>query len=124
MKKLFLNCIAASAILAFNAHAGEKTVMHCLVFQEMPGPAADLNAYVKATDDLARKIEGIRHIWRGPIMPPQIVDSKKFTGGLCMEVTGKTLLNLDKEPAYKAWKEAYSKIQITGSSATFDILGQ
>ncbi len=123
MNKLFLNCIAAGALLASNVMAGEKTVMHCVIFAGGRVPVEDLDAFAQATDDLARKIQGIRHIWRGPMMPPLVID-RKFTDGICMEMNGKTLLTLEKEPAYKAWNEAYTKVRIVGSAVTFDLLGQ
>jgi hypothetical protein len=140
---------ASAVLLCHAAFAGEKTVMHCFAWTPVKeATAADWQAFSKASDDLPKKIKGIKRVWFGKLVSPlpqvhfQQVDREAFRKyqagetvnasvsatpreyGMCMEFTNADALKAyDADPYHKIWTDAYEKVRVEGTT-TFNILGQ
>ena len=144
--------LACCALLVFaqgSALGGEKTVMHCFAWTPIKeATQTDWEAFYKASDDLPKKIKGIKRVWYGKLAAPLNqtmlgkVDKEAFQKfvagetmdlqvhrmnreyGMCMEMTDEAALkDYDTDPYHKIWTDAYAKIRVDGTT-TFNILGQ
>ena len=140
---------AATFLVSQAALAGEKTVMHCFAWTPIKEATnADWQAFYKASDDLPRKIKGIKRVWYGKLMSPlpqihfQQVDREAFRKyqagetvnasvsatprdyGMCMEFANADALKAyDADPFHKIWTAAYEKVRVDGTT-TFNIPGR
>ena len=136
-------------LLSHSAFAGEKTVMHCFAWTPIKeATPADWEKFFKASDELPKKIKGIRRVWYGKLVSPLsqtqlgkiendtfqkyrsgetvTVDVSRVTRdyGMCMEFTGPDAFKAyDADPYHKIWTDAYAKIRVEGTT-TFNISGQ
>ncbi len=123
--------MAALALTPAPAVAGEKALMHCFAFTEIEGASdADWAAFMKATNELPGKIEGLTRVWVGKLRRPlnqygRNQDTpRKRQSGVCMEMDdGEALAVYAKHPAHDEWVKAYEKVRVPGTT-TFDILGR
>jgi len=124
MSKLLL-CSAAVLLLTNGAFAGEKKLMHCFAFTPIAtATPAEWDAFFKATDELPKKIKGLRHVWYGKLAHPLKHNNAIREYGVCMEMdSAEVRENYGKDPAHEAWSKAYAKVHVDGTT-TFDILGQ
>jgi hypothetical protein len=152
MKSYFVASLACCALLAIShgtAFAGDKTVMHCFAWTPIKEASqADWDAFYKASDELPKKIKGIKRVWYGKLVSPlnqvslgkvEKSDFSKYQAGepinaeikrvnreygMCMEFTDASALKAyDTDPFHKIWTDAYAKIRVDGTT-TFNILGQ
>ena len=147
--KRVATCLAALAIFAVSAVAGEKSVMHCFAFTPIETASeADWNAFHKATDALPGQVPGLKRVWAGKLARPltqnqvrfadaearkKAMADKKGTGdyailtrshGVCMEFENQqAFTNYDPHPAHKSWVSVYEKVRVPGTT-TFQIIGQ
>jgi hypothetical protein len=146
MKRLAVS-IAAVALFATGALAGEKTVLHCFAFTPIETATQDeWNAWYKATDELPGKIPGLKRVWYGKLARPlaqnnlSFVDpeagkkmraAKKGTtdfsiverkNGACMEFENLAAFQAyGANEAHKGWVSAYEKVRVAGTT-TFQIV--
>ncbi len=114
-----------------NLEAGEKGLMHCFAFTEIEGASEDSwDAFVKATNELPSKIEGLNKVWLGKLRRPlrQYGRNKDEPmlrqWGVCMEMTDEAALEVyATHEAHTAWVGVYEKVRVPGTT-TFDIIGQ
>jgi hypothetical protein len=119
------------ALSVSSAFAGEKKLMHCFAFTEIPSASeAEWNAFFKATDELPGKIDGLHRVWYGKLRRPLRQFGRNQDEptvrqwGVCMEMEDEAALDRYAEhDAHSAWVEVYSKVRQPGTT-TFDILGQ
>lgn len=105
--------------------------MHCFAFTEIEDASEDdWAAFLKATNELPDKIDGLHKVWVGKLRRPlrqfgRNEDEPRLRQwGVCMEMTDEAALAVyaDHE-AHTAWVEVYVKVRVPGTT-TFDILGQ
>ena len=125
MKKITMLCLAAGFLLANTAMAGEKKLMHCFAFTSVTAATqADWDAFFKATDELPKKIKGVRHVWYGKLANPLRHNNATRDYGVCMEMDSADVRKAyGDDPYHKTWTDAYAKVRVEGTT-TFDILGQ
>lgn len=119
------------ALLPADAAAGEKKLMHCFAFTEIETATdADWSAFMKATNELPDKIEGLERVWVGKLRRPlrqfgRNQDEPMLRqSGVCMEMADEAALEVyAKHPAHTEWVKAYAKVRVAGTT-TFDILGR
>jgi hypothetical protein len=141
---------AAGAILsAGTLAAGEKGLMHCFAFTPIETASqAEWDAFWKATDDLPKKIPGMKRVWYGKLLKPvnlvmgtadaegrkKLAAGENVTGdlnlvrrsyGVCMEFNNSdALAAYAKHDEHDKWlKQYYEKVRKAGTT-TFDIVGQ
>lgn len=142
--------LAAGSFLCTNAaQAGEKDLMHCFTFTAMKDATdADWQAFYKASEEMPKKIPGVKRVWTGKLARPMTfsqvtkVDDeakKKIAEGEaapaevkrvvrqyagCIEFKDAAALKAYAEHPYHAeWMKAYEKVRVEGTT-TFDLLGQ
>jgi len=145
----FTACIAGVVLSAGLSIAGEKSVMHCFAYTPVASASqAEWDAFYKATDELPKKIKGIRRVWYGKLARPltqyslNIPDAearKKLMAdmkgnadvavvrreyGACFEFTDEAAFKAyASDPAHKEWEAVYAKVRVPGTT-TYQILGQ
>ncbi len=134
VKRFALLCsifLAILALLPATAAAGEKSLMHCFAFTAIEEASEDdWAAFLKATNELPDKIDGLHKVWVGKLRRPlrqfgRNQDEPRLRQwAVCMEMTDEAALAVyaDHE-AHTAWVQVYSKVRVPGTT-TFDILGQ
>ncbi len=126
--------LAFAALLAFGpqtAQAGEAGLMHCFAFTVIEEASdSDWKEFLKATDELPGKIDGLDKVWVGKLRRPLRVygrgqsEPMQRQWGVCMSMTDEEALAVyAKHAAHAAWVQAYEKVRRPGTT-TFDILGQ
>lgn len=134
MRRSTLLCCALAVLLALlpaDAAAGEKKLMHCFAFTEIEAATdADWAAFMKATNELPDKIEGLERVWVGKLRRPlrqfgRSQDEPMLRqSGVCMEMADEAALEVYAEhPAHTEWVKVYAKVRVAGTT-TFDILGR
>ena len=134
MKRFTLLCTALLALLALlpaDATAGEKKLMHCFAFTEIETATdADWAAFMKATNELPDKIEGLERVWVGKLRRPlrqygrNQDEPAERQSGVCMEMADEAALGVyAKHPAHSEWVKVYAKVRVAGTT-TFDIIGR
>src|SRR5438046_2482597 len=151
-----MNCLATIAagivLSAGTMLAGEKAVMHCFAFSVVDNATPEQwSAFRKATDELPRKINGLKRGWHGPLAAPlninqvQIAEEearKSFASsgkaadvkasvtrmqrkhGVCMEFNDMSAFkSYGSDPNHASWVAAYEKVRIAGTT-TFQLLGE
>ncbi len=105
--------------------AGEKKLMHCFAFTSVStATQSDWDAFFKATDEIPKKIKGVRHVWYGKLASPLRHNNATRDYGVCMEMDNAEVRKAyGDDPYHKTWTDAYSKVRVEGTT-TFDILGQ
>ena len=105
--------------------------MHCFAFTEIEeATESDWKAFLKSTDELPGKIEGLSKVWVGKLRRPLTQfgrnqsEPRMRQWGVCMEMTDLAALETYADhPAHTEWVKAYEKVRVPGTT-TFDILGQ
>ena len=141
--------VAGLLVAAGSLSAGEKGLMHCFAFTPIDtATEAEWDAFWKATDDLPKKVPGMRRVWYGKLLKPlnliggtvdaegrkKVMAGEKVTGdlnltrrsyGVCMEFESPDALNAyAKHDEHSKWvKQYYEKVRKAGTT-TFDIVGQ
>ena len=113
------------------AAGGEKALMHCFAFTEIETATdADWAAFMKATNELPSKIDGLERVWVGKLRRPlrQFGRNRdtpaERQSGVCMEMKDEAALEVyATHPAHDAWVKVYEKVRVPGTT-TFDILGK
>lgn len=134
MKRFTLLCTAMAAMLALlpaDAAAGEKKLMHCFAFTEIESATdADWAAFMKATNELPDKIEGLEKVWVGKLRRPlrqygrNQDEPRVRQSGVCMEMADEAALEVyATHPAHSEWVKVYEKVRVAGTT-TFDIIGR
>ena len=134
MKRSTLLCTALLATLALvpsNAAAGEKKLMHCFAFTEIESATdADWAAFMKATNELPDKIDGLEKVWVGKLRRPlrqygrNQDEPRVRQSGVCMEMADEAALEVyATHPAHSEWVKVYEKVRVAGTT-TFDIIGR
>lgn len=139
---------ALGTVSAALSLAGEKSLMHCFAYTPIAtATQAEWDAFGKASDELPKKIPGIKRVWYGKLKSPLNLvmgadgaDRKRVSAGET-DVTGKLALTkreygmciemkdadaltaYAKHPYHKEWVAAYEKVRVAGTT-TYDILGQ
>ena len=118
MKRLALS-VAAFCLAAGSLAAAESTVMHCFAFTPIKeATPAEWDAFYKATDELPKKIKGLRRVWYGKLRRPMA----NREHGVCMEFADEAAWTAyDPDPAHKAWVAVYEKVRVPGTS-TYQIM--
>jgi Stress responsive A/B Barrel Domain len=111
-------CLAAGSLAA-----AESTLMHCFAFTPIKeATQADWDAFYKATDELPKKIKGLRRVWYGKLLRPLKQGENVREHGVCMEFQDEAAFKAyDPDPAHKAWVDVYSKVRVPGTT-TYQIL--
>jgi hypothetical protein len=144
-----VTCIAGLALTAAVSLAAEKTMMHCFAFTPIETASeAEWSAFYKATDDLPKKITGLKRVWYGKLARPLAQNQLKFAdpetrkkmladkkgtteftvverkNGVCMEFDSQKAFDAygTSEP-HKAWVAVYEKVRVPGTT-TYQILPQ
>src|SRR6476661_9058980 len=74
-----VTCLAGLALSAAVSLAAEKTMMHCFAFTPIETASeAEWSAFYKATDDLPKKITGLKRVWYGKLARPLAQNQLKF----------------------------------------------
>lgn len=134
MKRFTLLCTALAAMLAIlpaDSAAGEKKLMHCFAFTEIESATdADWAAFMKATNELPDKIEGLEKVWVGKLRRPlrqygrNQDEPRVRQSGVCMEMADEAALEVyATHPAHSEWVKVYEKVRVAGTT-TFDIIGR
>lgn len=134
MKRFTLLCTAMAAMLALlpaDAAAGEKKLMHCFAFTEIESATdADWAAFMKATNELPDKIDGLEKVWVGKLRRPlrqygrNQDEPRVRQSGVCMEMADEAALEVyATHPAHSEWVKVYEKVRVAGTT-TFDIIGR
>ena len=140
-------CIAGLTLSATLSLAGEKTMMHCFAFTPIETASqSDWDAFHKATDELPKKIHGLKRIWYGKLARPLAQNQLKFNdpearkkmladkkgsteftvverkNGVCMEFDNQKAFEAygSSEP-HKTWVSVYEKVRVPGTT-TYQIL--
>lgn len=144
-----VTCLAGLALSAAVSLAAEKTMMHCFAFTPIETASeAEWSAFYKATDDLPKKITGLKRVWYGKLARPLAQNQLKFAdpearkkmladkkgtteftvverkNGVCMEFDNQKAFEAygSSEP-HKAWVALYEKVRVPGTT-TYQILPQ
>ena len=144
-----VTCIAGLVLTAAVSLAAEKTMMHCFAFTPIETASeAEWSAFYKATDDLPKKITGLKRVWYGKLARPLAQNQLKFAdpetrkkmladkkgtteftvverkNGVCMEFDSQKAFDAygTSEP-HKAWVAVYEKVRVPGTT-TYQILPQ
>ena len=128
---LFTALLATLAFLPADAAAGEKKLMHCFAFTEIATATdADWAAFMKATNELPDKIEGLEKVWVGKLRRPlrqygrNQAEPAERQSGVCMEMADEAALEVyANHPAHSEWVKVYAKVRVAGTT-TFDIIGR
>ena len=134
MKRFALLCTALTVMLALfpaDAAAGEKKLMHCFAFTEIESATdADWAAFMKATNELPDKIEGLEKVWVGKLRRPlrqygrNQDEPRERQSGVCMEMADEAALEVyATHPAHSEWVKVYETVRVAGTT-TFDIIGR
>jgi Stress responsive A/B Barrel Domain len=112
-------CLTGLVLSASVSLAAEKTLMHCFAFTPVETATADdWKAFAKASDELPKKVPGLRRVWHGKLLKPM----QKRMNGVCMEFQDqKAFEAYDPHPAHKEWVDVYSKVRVPGTT-TFQIV--
>jgi hypothetical protein len=140
-------CIAGLTFTAAVSLAGEKTMMHCFAFTPIETASqSDWDVFSKATDELPKKIRGLKRVWYGKLARPLAQNQLKFNdpearkkmlaekkgstdftvverkNGVCMEFDNQKAFEAygSSEP-HKAWVSVYEKVRVPGTT-TYQIL--
>ena len=63
--------LAGLSLSASLSVAAEKTLMHCFAFTPIETASqAEWDAFSKATDELPKKIKGLKRVWYGKLTRP------------------------------------------------------
>lgn len=139
-------CIVGLAFAAGTLFADHGEVIHCFTFTPLEASQSDWDAFYKATDQLPKKIKGLKHAWAGKLARPlnipavTIADAEarkkmmaegKGTGdftmnkreyGACMVFENEAAFKAyDADPGHKEWVGIYEKVRKPGTT-TFQII--
>jgi hypothetical protein len=140
-------CIAGLAFSAAVSLAAEKTLMHCFAFTPIESASeAEWKAFHKATDELPKKITGLKRVWYGKLARPLAQNQLKFADpetrkkmladkkgstefsvverkdGVCMEFADQAAFDAyGKSEPHKEWVSVYEKVRVPGTT-TYQIL--
>ena len=148
MKKLarLSLCLAALSFSAGSLSAAGE-VVHCFTFTPIASAStAEWDAFYKATNELPKKIKGLKHAWAGKLVRAQnipalnIADAKErknmmaegkgtadFTMnkreyGACMIFDNEAAFKAyEGDAAHKSWSAVYEKVRVPGTT-TFQIV--
>ncbi len=128
---LFATLLAILVLAPAGGTAGEKALMHCFAFTEIEtATEADWSAFMKATNELPGKIEGLNKVWVGKLRRPlrqygrNQAEPATRQSGVCMEMADEAALAVyASHAAHGEWVAAYEKVRVAGTT-TFDILGR
>jgi hypothetical protein len=97
--------------------------MHCFAFTPIKeATQADWDAFYKATDELPKKIKGLRRVWHGKLARPLKIGESVREHGVCMEFEDEAAFKAyGPDAAHKAWVDVYSKVRVAGTT-TYQIL--
>ena len=71
--------LAGLSLSATMSVAAEKTLMHCFAFTPIETASqAEWDAFSKATDELPKKIKGLKRVWYGKLARPLAQNQLKF----------------------------------------------
>ena len=120
--------LTAMLLTSGAASAGQKALLHCFYFTPIAEASeAEWKAFHEATDNLPRKIKGLRRVWVGKLRDRAAVSQQVKLGrsyGACFELADETALeSYAAHPAHADWLKAYEKVRVAGTT-TFDILGR
>ena len=128
---LYTALLVMLALSPSDATAGEKKLMHCFAFTEIESATdADWTAFMKATNELPDKIEGLEKVWVGKLRRPlrqygrNQDEPRMRQSGVCMEMADEAALEVyATHPAHSDWVKVYEKVRVAGTT-TFDIIGR
>jgi len=139
--------LAGLSLSATMSVAAEKTLMHCFAFTPIESASqAEWDAFYKATDELPKKIKGLKRVWYGKLARPLAQNQLKFAdpevrkkmtaekkgttefaiverkNGVCMEFDNQAAFQAyGTADAHKTWVAVYEKVRVAGTT-TYQIL--
>jgi hypothetical protein len=134
--------LAGLSLSATMSVAAEKTLMHCFAFTPIESASqAEWDAFYKATDELPKKIKGLKRVWYGKLARPLAQNQLKFAdpevrkkmtadkkgtteftiverkNGACMEFDNQAAFQAyGTADAHKTWVAVYEKVRVPGTT--------
>jgi hypothetical protein len=123
--KIVALSVATMCLAAVSLTAAEPTVMHCFAFTPIKeATQAEWDAFYKATDQLPKKIKGIKRVWYGKLARPLKQGDAVRENGVCMEFADEAAFKAygaKDNTAHNDWVAVYSKVRVAGTT-TYQIL--
>ena len=139
--------LAGLSLSATMSVAAEKTLMHCFAFTPIESASqTEWDAFYKATDELPKKIKGLKRVWYGKLARPLAQNQLKFAdpevrkkmtadkkgttefaiverkNGVCMEFDNQAAFQAyGTADAHKTWVAVYEKVRVPGTT-TYQIV--